>query len=54
MTGAGISTASGIADYRSGSNTILKTGPGKWELEENKKKYYELNGIPQKIHAINA
>lgn len=54
LTGAGISTASGIADYRSGSNTILKTGPGKWELEENKKKYIEVNGTPKRIQAINA
>eukprot|EP01083_Nonionella_stella_P055076 145365_1 len=29
-TGAGISTSCGIADYRSGLNTVLDTGAGKW------------------------
>eukprot|EP01083_Nonionella_stella_P083645 231339_1 len=30
FTGAGISTAAGIADFRSGINTSLDTGAGKW------------------------
>ena len=37
--GAGLSTMSGIPDYRSGYQTILATGPGKWETDENKAKY---------------
>ena len=37
--GAGLSTLSGIPDYRSGYQTVLPTGPGKWESEENKAKY---------------
>ena len=41
FTGAGISTASGIPDYRSGYNTVMETGPGCWETAANKKKYLE-------------
>jgi NAD-dependent SIR2 family protein deacetylase len=39
FTGAGISTACGIPDYRSGFNTVLETGPGCWETAANKIKY---------------
>ena len=41
FTGAGISTASGIPDYRSGYNTVLPTGPGCWEKAAQVKKYKE-------------
>jgi len=35
FTGAGISTASGIPDFRSGADTALKTGAGCWEEAAN-------------------
>lgn len=35
FTGAGLSTSTGIPDYRSGANTVLKTGAGCWEKAAN-------------------
>ena len=34
-TGAGLSTAAGIPDYRSGANTVVETGAGCWEKAAN-------------------
>jgi len=39
FTGAGISTGCGIADYRSGYNTCMPTGPGGWEKAALKKEF---------------
>ena len=39
FTGAGISTAVGIPDYRSGYGTALATGPGCWEKAALREKY---------------
>ena len=58
FTGAGISTTAGIPDYRSGTNTILKAGPGAWEKkavgEEAKVKKCittrSIQAIPTKTH----
>jgi NAD-dependent SIR2 family protein deacetylase len=48
FTGAGISTASGIPDYRSGYNTVLETGAGCWETKANKVKYEKDKKIDPK------
>lgn len=39
LTGAGISTATGIPDYRSGYGTVLETGPGCWEQAAKKEQF---------------
>lgn len=39
FTGAGISTSTGIPDYRSGFNTKLPTGPGCWEKRALREKW---------------
>ena len=39
FTGAGLSTACGIPDYRSGYGTVLPTGPGCWEKAAMKEKF---------------
>lgn len=55
FTGAGISTSTGIPDFRSGVNTVLKTGPGAWEKMAQKvgtktTKVAMLKAIPSPTH----
>jgi NAD-dependent SIR2 family protein deacetylase len=57
FTGAGISTSTGIADFRSGKDTVLATGPGAWEkkalkLKDNPKakSVSSLKAVPSKTH----
>ena len=51
FTGAGISTAAGIADYRSGASTVLPTGAGCWEKAaaiQKAKKAGTMANLPNK------
>eukprot|EP00742_Colponemidia_sp_Colp-10_P010155 GILJ01011130.1.p1 GENE.GILJ01011130.1~~GILJ01011130.1.p1 ORF type:complete len:417 (+),score=41.05 GILJ01011130.1:119-1369(+) len=57
FTGAGVSTSTGIPDFRSGMNTKLPTGPGVWELKAhglarnaNSAVVSSLRAIPSPTH----
>jgi len=62
FTGAGISTAAGIADFRSGIKTALDTGAGKWarqaavkggqasQIKKAKRKTKAIKAIPTRSH----
>lgn len=49
FTGAGISTSTGIPDYRSGYNTVLPTGPGCWETAAKKEEYEKMKKLPGQV-----
>lgn len=49
FTGAGVSTSTGIPDFRSGVNTVLPTGPGIWE---RKAKGVQLPSQKKKIQSV--
>eukprot|EP01084_Bolivina_argentea_P183446 316549_1 len=53
FTGAGISTSTGIADYRSGLNTVLNTGPGLWVKEAAEEKGINIEQYTKTKKEIN-
>lgn len=52
FTGAGISTACGIPDFRSGVNTVLKIGPGMWEKKAQGVKDQHNKNVVEMAKAI--
>lgn len=51
FTGAGISTAAGISDYRSGVDTCLKVGPGIWEKKKHNLKTTNKKELKAKMQS---
>lgn len=54
FTGAGISTDSGVPDYRSGLETQIRTGPGVWMTPENQREGIYKGNRPGVIRAQSA
>ena len=53
FTGAGLSTAAGIPDYRSGANTVVETGAGCWEKAANIQKARREGKLYQEQTKVN-
>ncbi|UJR25492.1 hypothetical protein I4U23_006838 [Adineta vaga] len=56
FTGAGVSTSTGIPDFRSSMDTVLPTGPGAWELRDHNssrsKKAVVINDMHKAIPSL--
>eukprot|EP01084_Bolivina_argentea_P117502 208671_1 len=54
FTGAGISTSAGIADYRSGVNTVLDTGAGAWAKRAALQQGQTVKAAKRRVSSLHA